>query len=84
MSHASRIRLWLEQSWSPSAVVGKTPRDCMVRAHELSGMKMEIDDFVATMLDMGFNPKCRSPGEDRWLLDLPKLTDNTDHLTLDG
>ena len=84
MSHANRIRLWLEQSWSPAAVVGKTPRDCMVRAHEVSGMKMEIDDFIATMLDMGFNPKSRSPGEDRWVLDLPKNTGDLSHLKLNG
>ena len=84
MSHASRIRIWLEQSWSPAAVVGETPRDCMVRAHNLSGLAMGIEDFVATMLDMGFNPRSRSPGEDRWVLDLPKLTRSTDHLKLNG
>ena len=84
MSHASSIRLWLETSWSPAAVVGKTPRDCMVRTYRLSGLTMGAEEFVAAMLDMGFNPRCRSPKEDRWVLDLPKMTRNRDYLKLES
>ncbi len=45
---------------------------------------MEVEDFIAAMLDLGFNPRSRSPKEDRWHLDLPKLTRNTDYLKLES
>ena len=63
-------------------MIGKTPRDCMVRAYRISGLDMTVEDFTATLLDMGLNPKTRSPGEDRWHLDFPKLTKSTAYLNL--